>query len=301
MTSLTIKNPKYELMRQGYKEWLETLGYSKSVVYNNPIYLIEFLHYIESQGVNDIENTTNAIIKTYFEHLQNRKKMRTAGTMKNCSINGRLVAVEQFSVFLLKEYSLILPFTVKKLPTDERHKEILSQEEIKLMYSSTESDHLGLRDRACLSLFYGCALRSNEGCNLDVSDILFDRNLLHIRKTKNRHDRLVPMTEKVKNDLLNYLLYGRPHLLKNQSEKSFLVSRQGFRVNNGSLRHRINKLLINSGITRINGLIGLHSLRHSIATHLLQKGMKLDDISQFLGHLSLDSTQIYTHILHEIQ
>ena len=301
MKSLTIKTPKYELMRQGFADWLETLGYSPSVVYNNPTYLIEFLHYVENHDITDLENINQATIKAYLEHLKTRKMKRREGLLSNSSINARLFAVERFSEYLLKEYDIILPVKFKRLENNHKKKEILNQQEIEQLYKATESDHLGLRDRAMLSLLYGCGLRSSEGLNLNVNDVLFERNLLHIRKTKNRQDRLVPMTENIKNDLQNYLLYARPYLVKNYGQKSLLVSRRGNRPQADGLRYRLTKLLIMSQIHKENQPIGLHSLRHSIATHLLQKGMKLDDIRQFLGHLSLESTQIYTHILYEIQ
>jgi integrase/recombinase XerD len=301
MTSLTIKTQKYELMRQGFKDWLETLGYSPSVAYNNPIYLIEFLHYVENKNITEIESVNAETVKAYLEYLKIRKKKRREGLLSNSSINARLFAVDRFSEYLLKEYDIILPVKFKRLESTPKPREILSQQEIKQLYKTTESDHLGIRDRAVLSLLYGCGLRSSEAINLNVNDVLFERNLVHIRKTKNRQERLVPMTENIKKDLQNYLLYARPYLVKNYGQKSFLVSRRGNRPQPDGLRYRLTKLLIMSRIDKENQPIGLHSLRHSIATHLLQKGMKLDDIRQFLGHLSLESTQIYTHILHDIQ
>jgi integrase/recombinase XerD len=298
MKSLQIQNQRFEQLRQGFKDWLQTLGYSPSVVYNKPIYLIEFLCFIEDSGIEKVENITNEVLKDYTQHLQTRKKQKTQGTLSNSSINARLFAIERFGEYLLKEHDLVIPIKAKRLENNPKPRIILSQQEIERLYKATESDALGLRDRAMLSLLYGCGLRSSESLNLELNDLYFERNLLHIKKTKNRIDRLVPMTESIKTDLHNYLLYARPQFVKNYKQKSFLLSRRGNRPKNDGLRFRLNKLLINSGIEKE---IGLHNLRHSIATHLLQKGMKLDDIRQFLGHLSLESTQIYTHILHEIQ
>ena len=298
MKSLSIKNPKYELLRLGYKDWLAALNYSSSVVYSHPIYIIEFLHYIENQGIDNIETINTTTAKNYLEYLKTRKNTRRKGMLSNSSINSRINAIECFGAYLLKEHDIVIPIKAKRLENNNKARIILSQQEVEMLYNATESDHLGLRDRAMLSLLYGCGLRSREGLNLDVKDIFFERNLIHIRKTKNRQERLVPMTENIKTDLRNYLLYARPYLAKKITQTSFLVSRRGNRPNPDGLRYRLNRLL---EVGRIEKEIGLHSLRHSIATHLLQKGMKLDDIRQFLGHLSLESTQIYTHILHEIQ
>jgi len=302
MKLLQINNPRYETMRQGFKEWLITLGYSDQVVYNHPIYLIEFLSYLEARNINEIAAAPTGIVKEYFEYLQVRKNKRRSGTLSNTSVNSRIYAVEKFSEYLMKELGIFLPATIKKLPANAKSIMVLSQAEIEILYRTTESDYLGIRDRAMLSLLYGCGLRSKEAINLDISDVMFDKNLLYIRQTKNKYERLVPMTENIKNDLENYLLYSRPYLArKRPNERSFIVSRRSNRPNGDALRHRLRRLLKMSRISDYKKGISLHTLRHSIGTHLLQKGMKLDDIRQFLGHLSLESTQIYTHIVHELQ
>jgi integrase/recombinase XerD len=101
------------------------------------------------------------------------------------------------------------------------------------------------------------------------------------------------MTTEVKNEIENYLNYGRPALLKNPNETSFFISERGTRPHGQSLYLRLKQL---SEKTELDKEIGLHHLRHSIATHLLQSGMKLTHIAKFLGHDSIESTQIYTHI-----
>ena len=152
-----------------------------------------------------------------------------------------------------------------------------------------------------LSLCYGCGLRRGECAGLNIEDILFDRNLVYIRRTKTYYERLVPMTEKIKTDIENYLLYGRPLLVKDERRKALLLSRRGNRISKGQLHCRFTRLLKLAALKDENKKMSLHNLRHSIATHLLQSGMRLSDIQQFLGHRSLESTQIYTHILHQIQ
>jgi site-specific recombinase XerD len=102
----------------------------------------------------------------------------------------------------------------------------------------------------------------------------------------------VPLSKQSIKYLSDYLLYGRPFLNPNKSEKAFLLGLGGRRYTNAFgrlqvLRHR-------AGISKV---IGVHTLRHSIATHLLQSGMQLEHIQRFLGHSSLESTQIYTHII----
>ena len=146
-----------------------------------------------------------------------------------------------------------------------------------------------------LAVHYGCGLRRTEGINLDVNDLLQGKNLLFVRKGKNYKERYVPMTEAVKEDIRNYIEYSRPLLIKYPTHALFL-NMKGVRISSNTMAVRLQQLKEKAGIDKE---AGLHTLRHSIATHLLQSGMKLAQIKQFLGHSSLESTQIYTHIAHE--
>ena len=152
-----------------------------------------------------------------------------------------------------------------------------------------------MRDRALLAVYYGCGLRKSEGRQLDQSDILWERNLIYVRKGKNYKERYVPMTEKVREDLQDYQYSSRPAFPRSE-QPAFFLSQKGGRLSGCILYQRIKHLLQTAEIDKP---AGLHTLRHSIATHLLQSGMKLEQISRFLGHSSLESTQVYTHIVHE--
>ncbi|MBN2661132.1 MAG: tyrosine-type recombinase/integrase [Tannerellaceae bacterium] len=174
-------------------------------------------------------------------------------------------------------------------------KTIFTRAEIKALYNACDGDVLGIRDKAMLAVYYGCGLRRNEGVNLDTGDILPGKNLLFVRKGKNYKERYVPLTEAVKEDILNYLDFARQILIKKQTNALFLNS-SGDRITASMLAERLKKLKCKAGIDKV---AGLHTLRHSIATHLLQSGMKLAQIKRFLGHSSLESTQIYTHIGNE--
>jgi len=160
-------------------------------------------------------------------------------------------------------------------------------------YEAATGTPLGLRDKAMLALYYGCGLRKNEGLGLNAGDILPEKDLILVRKGYKA--RYVPLTGPNKTDLENYLIYGRPYLLNGRKEEALLLTTSGRRLK--APFERIQKLKREAGITKP---LGLHTLRHSIATHLLQSGMPLEQIRRFLGHSSLESTQIYTHIVHEL-
>jgi site-specific recombinase XerD len=174
---------------------------------------------------------------------------------------------------------------------------ILSQLEIKQLYEQTEDSPMELRDRAVLGIYYGCGLRSTEGIRVELKHIQYEKNSLYVLPGKNGKSRQVPISEKVKRDLKDYEVYGRKHLIKEESNH-LLISYFGGKIKRGcSFNPRLKQLTKKAGIQKE---ISLHSLRHSIATHLLQQGMPLEQISRFLGHTSLDSTQIYTRIIEEL-
>jgi integrase/recombinase XerD len=295
MKHLELKNQNHIRLEKSFKEWLSLTGYAESSVYQLPNYTREFLHYLETNG-KSLESTTAQDINAYFFHLKNRKKQRREGFLSSSFLNKHLQSICCFIRYLKEteqaylETDIILPQAKPKLP------EILTQEEIRQLYEACDTSPIGLRDRVMLTVYYGCGLRRNEGVSLDIPDFLTDKNLLYVRKGKNYKERYVPLTPEIKQDLQEYLDYGRSSQLKDFSNEAFFLSERGTRITGQSLMLRLKCLLSKAEITKD---AGLHTLRHSIATHLLQSGMKLKNISKFLGHSSLESTQIYTHITNE--
>ena len=148
-----------------------------------------------------------------------------------------------------------------------------------------------------LTIFYSCGLRRNEVVHLDITDIIFEKSVLHVRKGKGYKQRVVPVTKQSLQHLQNYLYDARPYFC-NQKEESFFVTQSGKRLGGQVMLIRLKQLIQLTGNAELMQKdIHLHTLRHSIATHLLQNGMRLERIKDFLGHGSLDSTQIYTHFL----
>ncbi len=148
-----------------------------------------------------------------------------------------------------------------------------------------------------LVIYYSCGLRRNEGVHVAVDDINFDTRIVHVRKGKNYKERFVPFNKASGKYLEEYVYDHRPQLVKSKTESALFISHGGKPMRGGSVYKRLKLLqLATEDISLQQKTIGLHTLRHSIATHLLQAGMSLEKISRFLGHSSLDSTQIYTHL-----
>ena len=148
-----------------------------------------------------------------------------------------------------------------------------------------------------LSIYYGCGLRAGEGAALNINDILFYKNLLYVRKGKGYRERYVPINKQVKTDLQEYIFNQRNDLLNNKKSEALLLGRRGERWSVRGMYGRLQLLKSQTWNEELKQKsFGLHILRHSIATHLLQDGMKLELISRFLGHKSLETTQKYTHL-----
>jgi len=143
-----------------------------------------------------------------------------------------------------------------------------------------------------LDLCYGCGLRRSEALNVKVDDVNFDRKIIHVRQGKNYKDRFVPMSQKV---------YDGVKLFVYQYHRCF-NKRKGYIYPFGAdaLAEALEMLVKQSDCESIKEKQPtLHTLRHSIATHLLQNGMNIEHIARFLGHSSLETTQLYTHISNE--
>jgi len=282
-------------LERAFADWLRLLSFEPSTLKYGPRKLQEFLGWLESQGITEIASITRPIITEYFDYLNQRQNQRKGGRLSKNSLRTHLTNLRRFARYLKESGNESFDIDIQITGRLYHIKEIFTRAEVAALYEAAESDVLGLRDRAILAVYYGCGLRRSEGLSLDVKDVLFDRNLLYVRKGKNYKERYVPLSAGVREDLKNYIECARPILLKYPTHALF-ISSQGKRMIGNTMLNRLHGLKGKAGIEKDTGL---HSLRHSIATHLLQSGMELEKIKQFLGHGSLESTQIYTHIINE--
>lgn len=291
--------PEYKLLLQGFQRWLKTLEYADSTVYGSVSYLRDFFTWLTKQGIVKPERINKQTIKVYYEYLQERKNKKQSGGLSQNYIISNINALRRFSKYLQVTGKQVLEIDFQVPTIHENNRIILTGREIKVLYKACDNDILGIRDRAMLSIYYGCGLRRNEGQSLDVNDILLKERLVYVQKGKGYKERYVPMSESVKEDLQNYIYVARERLqdLKpERKEPALFLSVRVRRMHGNSIIKRLQKLVEIAGLPSETDL---HTLRHSIATHLLQSGMSLESVSRFLGHRSLESTQIYTHIINE--
>ena len=308
MKKLILKNESFQYIEKSFKEWLDILGYAESTIYNLPNHIRELLYFLEQNNINHITQLNNQLIKEHYQNLKLRRNDRKGGGLSNASLNKHLQALHKFTDYLRQNGRIVLPKLTIDWETDDTYEiEILTQLDIQLLYKATygynENNKLepfNARDRAMLSIFYGCGLRRNEGYHLDLGDIDYDRRILHVRKGKANKERFVPFNKTNSQYLQEYVYDSRPELITDKRNNAFFISQKGKRMQAQSMALRLRILQQRTDdIALQEKNVRLHVLRHSIATHLLQNGMSLEKISKFLGHNSLESTQVYTHLIQE--
>lgn len=305
MKNLPIKNDNFQYIENSFREWLDILGYAESTVYSLPNHIREMFHWMEQHQITQVTQIENKYIKEYYAGLKHRANQRRGGGLSNSYLNKHLQAIYKFTDYLRQSGRMVLPYlNIDWESNDTEEIEYLTQDQIKELYKATygynegtKLEALNARDRAILTVYYACGLRRNEGYHLDLSDINFDRQILHVRKGKAYKERFVPFNKTSAQYLQEYIYDARPQLTEDRRDGAFFISQKGRRMETQSIALRLKLLQQRTENVELQEKnVRLHVLRHSIATHLLQNGMPLEKISRFLGHSSLESTQVYTHI-----
>lgn len=321
MKKLQLRSSHYQYLEKSYKEYLQILGYANPTVQSYPVHIKEMLHYLEQQNIEHITQVDLYHINDFICYIKRRRNQTKAGALSSSHINKSINAVNAFAKYLNSTGKYILDASPEREYTNTEERAILTIEEIKQLYDATFLPHrentvaLGQRDRAIVAIFYGCGLRRTEGINLNITDIDLGQRLLFVRKGKGNKQRYVPIAARHAEDIKSYLQEGREWFLyhhntceqwhsirwgkplpkkANANDEAFFINIYGDRM--GEFYQRLSFMKKRA---EINKNVTLHGLRHSIATHLLQSGMDIEEIAKFLGHASLASTQIYTHIVNQ--
>lgn len=288
-----MNNYLYQRLHEGFTNWLRILNFEPTSQRDMPRMLTEFFTFLEVNKCNTITDIQEQHIKSYIAHLYQRTNQKSGGGLSINYIRKHLQVIRKFSRYLTESGQESFGANVSIKERSSNTRSVLTIKEVELLYNAASDDLLGLRDKAMLALYYGCGLRKNEGVSMNADEVMLDKELLFVRKGKGYKERYVPLSGHNKTDLENYLHYGRPYLMEGKKEKALLLTIKGTRLNGTTVYDRLQHLKERAGIEIP---VGLHTLRHSIATHLLHSGMKLEQIQRFLGHTSLESTQLYTHL-----
>lgn len=185
-------------------------------------------------------------------------------------------------------YAIKSPKLPKSLPT------VLSQEQTRKLFSNIDvHDFVSARDAAMLELFYASGIRLSELIDLNLRDIQF-RNMLISVTGKGNKQRLLPLGQAAMNAIKLYLTYYQESFKAPESSSPLFISSRGEKISVRNVRLRIEKHLkeVSNGAKKNSP----HVLRHTFATHLLDEGADLESVRMMLGHESLSTTQVYTHI-----
>jgi integrase/recombinase XerD len=303
-----VNNNSFREINKQYTSWLDTLGFSLGVVNDYKSRVRDFLEWLETQSVTQINQLTQKQISQYFSYLETRPNKRYKGKLLSIShLNHNFIAVDKLLEFLHGQGLQNIPSPTNhriKEDKDERIRkiEILTKEQIKTLHSAIQNTYSNLNFahreqkhyqlKLIFSLHYACGLRLKEGAKVRFQDIDFERKTVFVEKGKNYKDRIIPMSSGVYNGLQDYI-YNFRNKLKLPHNRLFIQTPNAL---NKDLKH-LQSVCEDEKIKQKR--LSMHVLRHSIATHLLQNGMSVENISQFLGHSSLESTQIYTHIVEQ--
>jgi integrase/recombinase XerD len=281
---------------ENFSTYLFRLGYVSNVIYAYKGSLKRFLTFINTLGIQHLTQILPCHIKAYNDYLHSFINKRNNLGLHSNTIMKHVSVVKTFANYIvLTEQINIFNTAVDIVPGIVTPRSVISIEHIKALYNQTAHSVIGFKDLAILGLCYGCGLRYSEAIRVLMNHIDYQKRLLYVLPSKNYKSRYIPISNTVLKDFKNYELYSRKHLLiwkhkKPVNNKDAFI--QGA-YSNSSLNIRLKKLCSKAGI---EDTVTLHVLRHSIATHLLQSGMNIEQIAKFLGHTTLRATQIYTHI-----
>ncbi len=304
MQKFQTKNNNLVQLAENFQTWLSVLGYSHSTVTQLPMHIRDFVKFLYKHQINDVSMLNKNYFVDFYENLKQRANLRTGKPLSNAYLNKHIQALKKFNEFLKQTQTAnIGQINIDREPNNTEEVQVLNQDEVKLLYQTTYNENpefpeLDVRDRAILTIFYGCGLRRSEGYLLNVADINIERRLILVKNGKGCKERFVPFSAASAVFLKEYLTKYRYKICKNINTNAFFVSQRGRRMDHQSITVRVKLLQQNANCNNLRQKkISLHVLRHSIATHLLENGMSLENISRFMGHSSLESTQIYTHIV----
>jgi site-specific recombinase XerD len=206
-------------------------------------------------------------------------RARPKGKLAPATIGRKLVAVRSLLRYALGPDHVpdapLAPKRVRRLPDAPK------QEEVEAIVDGLDGDGaLALRNRALIELVYSAGLRAAEAVGLDVGDVHFEQETVHVRRGKGGKDRVVPLGEEASALVVRYLNEARPELARG-TENALFLSVRGRRLDTSTLRRLVPHP---------------HRLRHAFATHLLEGGADLRTIQELLGHSSLSTTQMYSHV-----
>jgi integrase/recombinase XerD len=262
-------------------------GYAENTVKSYQRDLDQFLKFAKT---DKLKQNDRAKIKDYLEHLYDNG-------FSVSSTERKLACLKSFFHYLVREGKMTadptsdikLPKKAKRLP-----KALSISETIKLISAPREKNHMAIRNAALLEMLYATGMRASEIVALNLDDINFSVSFVKCFG-KGSKERIVPVNKITMKAIKEYLEKGRPKFPGKEKDALFL-DKNGKRLSRQGLWLVLKKYV---KMTGVKGKTSPHTLRHSFATHLLEKGADLRSVQEMLGHADISTTQIYTSVSRE--
>jgi integrase/recombinase XerD len=251
--------------------------------------LTDYAHFLFGRGHDDFTAVGRGELEEYLGRLRSERRLAASSVMR------KLASVRGLHRFLVREglaqADPSADLDGPKLP--QRLPHVLSAEQCRRLLQAPDlTDPLGLRDAAMLALMYAAGLRVSELVGLETSGLDFRSGLVRVRG-KGSKTRLVPVAAPALELVQVYQRYGRDAFPHAEHEPALFLSRRGTAMTRANFWQILKRYLAATGLPRETSP---HWLRHSFATHLLEGGADLRAIQEMLGHASLSTTEIYTHV-----
>ncbi len=286
-----VTNISFINILSGYKEYLAIEGYNAKTVTSIHTQAQEFLSCLETSGIRDIYDIEPVHIQRHYDYLQTRPLLRQEGALSGSMLRSHIYSIRLlFSYLVLNQALEVNPFSgqLHFVNTITPYRLAISEAEVQTLFSAAETP----RERALLCLAYS-GFRRTELSRLNCSDLLFDEHYVIIRRGKFNVRREVPLPPRVIHMLREYYERERVILCRANdpdARQAFLLSKKGYRLSGEAASKLFKEILDRTDLPKD---IVLHSLRHSYATHLNDRGAPIELIQKLLGHKHYDTTSQY--------
>lgn len=281
---------------QAFLEWTEVKGYSPDTLSRRQSALRRFIVWCDERELQSPQDITKPILERYQRYLYYYRK-DDGQPLAFGSQNVILAPVKAFFRWLTQENHLLYnPASELQLPKRTRHlpKTILPVETVETILNLPDVETAkGLRDRAMMEVLYSTGIRRMELVKLTVYDVDPRRGTLMIHEGKGRQDRLIPIGERALAWLDKYRREARPQLVIGKDDGILFLSLQGQPFSRNTAGRCVKAYIQQAGL-QVEG--SCHLFRHAMATHMLENGADIRFIQSMLGHASLSTTEIYTHV-----
>jgi integrase/recombinase XerD len=280
---------------RAYLQHLKTLGRSHYTIKNAHSALRGLLAFLEEQHLANIEELQSDVLEEYQQDLAFR--VTAKGKLLALRTQGqKIMTVRSFTKFLKdKDYLLHDPGARIKLPRKPKRlpKVILSTRDVKKLIDAPDTHtNRGYRNRIIIEILYDTAIRRSELAKIKVNDLDLNAGFIRIQG-KGDKDRVVPLSDRVCELVRNYLLAVRPCFIRDNDDGYLLLNRWGQKMDPNGVWAVVKRCTY---LASLRKNVSTHTLRHTCATHMLRNGAPVRHLQEMLGHESLESTQLYTHV-----